>query len=97
LTYVAWDSPAFKAGLSVGDQIMAVDGEAYDADGLKDAITAAKTSTGPIRLLVKDKNLFATVAVDYHDGLRYPHLTQVPGRPPVLDAILAPRRRSPGR
>jgi predicted metalloprotease with PDZ domain len=97
LTYVAWDSPAFKAGLSVGDQIMGVDGEAYDADGLKDAVTAAKTSTGPILLLVKDNNLFTTVAVDYHDGLRYPHLTSLPGRPPLLDAILTPKRYSPGR
>jgi predicted metalloprotease with PDZ domain len=43
---VLWDGPAFNAGITVGTQIVAVNGQAYDSDDLKDAITAAKTSAG---------------------------------------------------
>jgi predicted metalloprotease with PDZ domain len=91
LSSVAWNGPAYKAGLAVGTQIVAVNGEAYDADLLKDAITAAKSSMAPIELLVKDNNRYRTVAVDYHDGLRYPHLTPTPGAARRLDEILSPR------
>jgi predicted metalloprotease with PDZ domain len=92
LTAVDWQGPAFKAGLSVGTQIVAVNGEAYSSDELKDAITAAKASTSPIELLVKNDNEFRTVAIDYHGGLRYPHLTPIGSGPRSLDQILAPRR-----
>lgn len=92
LNGVDWQGAAFKAGLTVGTQIVAVNGEAYDADELKDAITAAKTSTAPIELLVKDGARYRTVAIDYHGGLRYPHLTPLGSGPRYLDQILAPRR-----
>jgi predicted metalloprotease with PDZ domain len=92
LSGVDWQGPAFKAGLTVGTQIVAVNGEAYEAEDLKDTITAAKTSTAPIELLVKDNNQYRTVGVDYHGGLRYPHLTPVGSGPRFLDQILAPRR-----
>jgi predicted metalloprotease with PDZ domain len=92
LSGVDWQGPAFKAGLTVGNQIVAVNGDAYNPENLKDIITAAKTSTAPIELLVKDNNQYRTVAVDYHGGLRYPHLTPVGTGPRSLDQILAPRR-----
>jgi predicted metalloprotease with PDZ domain len=91
LSGVDWNGPAFKAGLAAGTQIVAVNGDAYDPDVLKDAITAAKKSTAPIALLVKDNNQYRTVAVDYHDGLRYPHLTPTDNGPKRLDDILAAR------
>jgi predicted metalloprotease with PDZ domain len=90
VTDVAWDGPAFKAGLTADAEIIAVNGEAFDPDVLKDAITAAKGG-GPIALLVKDKDLFRTVSIDYHEGLRYPRLERVAGAPARLDDILAPR------
>jgi len=92
LSSVTWDGPAFKAGLAVGTQIVAVNGEAYDADGLKEAIkTAAKGATA-IQLLVKTDNLYRTVAIDYHGGLRYPHLTPSGPGAKSLDDILAARK-----
>jgi predicted metalloprotease with PDZ domain len=91
LSGVDWGGPAFKAGLTAGTQIVAVNGDAYDADALKDAITAAKKSTAPIQLLVKENNQYRTVAIDYHGGLRYPHLTPVDSQTKRLDDILAPR------
>jgi predicted metalloprotease with PDZ domain len=88
---VAWDGPAFKAGLTADTQIIAVNGETYDADALKDAITAAHGTAAPLQLLVKNNDIFRTVTIDYHDGLRYPHLERVGGAAPRLDAILQPR------
>jgi predicted metalloprotease with PDZ domain len=89
LTGVLWNSLAFKAGLTVGTQIIAVGGVAYDADRLKDAITAAKSGAGAIDLLVRSSDHFRTVSIAYRDGLRYPHLEKVGTGPAPLDAILA--------
>ncbi|HEY5289428.1 MAG TPA: peptidase M61, partial [Caulobacteraceae bacterium] len=91
LSLVDWDGPAFTAGLTVGTQIVAVDGEAYTPEVLKDAIVAAKKPPAAIELLVKDNDRYRTVAISYHDGPRYPHLTPVAGAARRLDDILAPR------
>ncbi len=91
LTDVAWDGPAFKAGLTAGNQIVAVNAEAYDPDTLKDAVRAARGGAAPIALLVKDNDRFRTVAIAYHDGLRYPHLEPVAGGKASLDDILRAR------
>ncbi len=88
---VVWGSPAFKAGITVGTAIVAVNGAAYDADGLSRAITDAKTAQAPIELLLKAQDHYRTVRLDYHGGLRYPHLIRAPGSTGgSLDAILAP-------
>jgi predicted metalloprotease with PDZ domain len=90
---VGWNSPAFNAGLADGAQIVAVNGFAYEDDSLRDAIRgAAKPGSAPISLLVKRGNRYSTVSLDYHGGLRYPHLERVAGSPALLDDILAPRK-----
>ena len=89
-TGVQWDGPAFKAGLTVGGKLLAVNGIAYDADRLKEAITAAKTG-GPLDLIIKNGDHFRTVRVDYRGGLRYPRLERDASVPARLDHILAPR------
>lgn len=90
ITGVLWDSPAFKAGLTVGDQILAVNGIAYDTDRLKEAITAAKGTREAITLIVKDGDHFRVTPVAYHEGLRYPHLERIEGRPDLLSRIYEP-------
>ncbi len=90
LTAVLWDSPAFKAGLTVGTKLLAVNGIAYDKDRFKEVIREAKTLKQPIELLVQNGDHFRIVKIDYHDGLRYPHLLKE-AETPSLDAILAPR------
>jgi predicted metalloprotease with PDZ domain len=89
-----WDSPAFNAGIVTGVKIIAVGGTAYDADGIKRAITAAKGTSAPIELLVQRGDKFMTVSIPYHDGLRWPWLERAtPGTEPVgLDLLLTPRR-----
>jgi len=87
-----WDGPAMKAGVTVGTEIVAVNGNAYDADDLKDVITDAKANNAPIQLLLKDSDQYRTVSVNYRGGLRYPHLERLPGTPALLDDLLAPRK-----
>ncbi|MES1157373.1 MAG: peptidase M61 [Alphaproteobacteria bacterium] len=88
---VQWDGPAFNAGVTRGAKVLAVNGVAYDAEGLRRAITDAKTDTHPIQLLLQDGDRFYTVAIDYHGGLRFPHLERVPGTPDRFSAIYAAR------
>jgi predicted metalloprotease with PDZ domain len=88
---VLWDSAAFNAGITVGAQIVAVNGRNFDVDALKQAIKSA-TSNGPApELLVHDGDLYRTVKLDWHGGLKYPRLEKVGKGQGTLDALLAPR------
>lgn len=89
---VRWNGPAFKAGVSTGATVVAVNGQDYSSDVLKSAIAAAKGSSAPIQLLLKYQGGFRTVPVDYHDGLQYPHLVRIEGTPDYLSEIGAARK-----
>ncbi|QTC92921.1 M61 family metallopeptidase [Brevundimonas goettingensis] len=93
ISAVQWDGPAFKAGLAIGMSIVAVNGEAASASNLTEAIKAAKDTTTPIELIVKDGDHYRTVSLDYHGGLRYPHLERIPGTPDRLSELYAARTR----
>jgi predicted metalloprotease with PDZ domain len=92
LSDVLWGGPAHAAGLTVGTQIIAVDSIAYNADRLKEIVKLAKGNTSPIELLVKNGDRYATVRIDYHRGLRYPHLQRDAGASARLDDILAAKK-----
>jgi predicted metalloprotease with PDZ domain len=85
---VQWDGPAFKAGLTNGGKLLAVNGIAYDMERLKEAITAAKGG-GPLELLVKTGDHYKTVSLNYRGGLRYPRLERIEGSPDLLSTIYA--------
>lgn len=85
-----WEGVGFKAGLSGNTTLLAVNGRAYKPEILRAAITAAKTAKEPINLLVKKGNQYRTVALDYHDGLKYPRLERIKGTPDRLTEILKP-------
>jgi predicted metalloprotease with PDZ domain len=89
---VLWDGPAFKAGVSPGMTVVAVNSHDYDADGLKDAVTAAAKDPGqPIELLVKNFDEYKTLRIDYHGGLKYPHLVRDTGQPDTLTTLFKAR------
>jgi predicted metalloprotease with PDZ domain len=88
---VLWDGAAFNAGITVGTQIVAVNGRTFDPDGLKQAIKAAAGSGASPELLVHDGDVYRTVKLDWHGGLRYPRLEKVGKGQGTLDALLAPR------
>ena len=91
LTDVLWEGPAFQKGLTVGTQIVAVDGTTYRDDRLKDVIRNAAHNRTPIELLTKNGDRYRTVSLDYYEGLRYPHLEKTQ-ESATLDQILSPRK-----
>lgn len=91
---VIWDSPAYRAGLTPAMNLVAVNGRAYSDDLLKEAITQAKTRPEPIELIVRADDEFRVMKLDYHDGLRYPHLERMAALPDRIGALLKPRSRS---
>jgi hypothetical protein len=59
---------------------------------MKEAITASgKDKSAPVQLLVKNFDEYKTLNVDYHGGLKYPHLERVMGTPDHLGALLKAR------
>jgi predicted metalloprotease with PDZ domain len=88
---VLWDSPAFNTGMAVGNQLVAVNNRTFDMDDLKQAIKEAAGNGRAVELLLKDGNLYRSVTLDWHGGLRYPRLEKVGKGQGTLDALLAPR------
>jgi predicted metalloprotease with PDZ domain len=93
VTQVQWDGPAFDQGITVGTQVVAVNGEGFGAEGLRRAVTANARDGTPVELLLKNGDQYRTVTIDYREGLRYPHLERVADAPDRLEAVLAPRQR----
>ncbi len=92
LTDVMWEGLAYQKGLTVGTQIVAVNGTSYRADHLKETIRDTAHSGASMELLVKNGDRYRTVRFDYHDGLRYPHLERIPQTPARLDQIFEARK-----
>lgn len=90
ITNVIWGGPVFKAGLTTGVTILAVNGTAFDGDKFRAAVRATKTG-GPLELLYREGDAYKTVKLDYKGGLRYAHLERIDGTPDLLSDILAPR------
>ncbi|HKR52044.1 MAG TPA: hypothetical protein VJT72_21185 [Pseudonocardiaceae bacterium] len=82
--------PAAEARLGPGMTVVAVDGKAFSPDVLRDAVSAAKTSTKPIHLLVNNEDTLIDYPIDYHDGERYPHLVRDSTKPDLLSQTIAP-------
>jgi predicted metalloprotease with PDZ domain len=89
---VRWDSPAFKAGISPSMTIVAVNDRAYSGEVLEDAVKAAQADKQPIALMVKEFDRYRTIKLPYYDGLKYPHLERIPGKPDLLTPIYAPKK-----
>jgi len=73
--------------------VLAVNGNTYDGDAIKAAVTAAKDGA-PVQLVVQRGSRVETISIEYKDGLRYPWLERVaPGKAPTgLDLLLMPKR-----
>jgi predicted metalloprotease with PDZ domain len=83
-------SPAWKAGLAPGMRIVAVNDRAYTPKIWTGAIAAAKGSIAPIELRIDQGTWFSKLAIEYHDGLKYPHLERIPGTTDMLAEIMHP-------
>jgi predicted metalloprotease with PDZ domain len=91
---VVANSPADVAKLGPSMKIVAVNSRTFSVDRLREAIkAAAEPGAGPIELIVTNSDYYQTVRIDYHGGLRYPHLERNEARPDLLGAIIAPHAR----
>jgi predicted metalloprotease with PDZ domain len=90
---VVYDGPAYKGGLGPGMKVTAVNGKQFTADEIKEAITAAKSTTTPIQLIVANGAEVRATALDYHGGLQNPHIERRGGYPDRLGEILRPLAR----
>jgi predicted metalloprotease with PDZ domain len=88
---VRWDGPAFKAGLAPGMQLVAIDGHAFSAQTLRDAIVAARQTRKSLEIRASSDGNVKIYKVDYTGGLKYPHLVREPDKADYLKRILAPR------
>ncbi len=89
---IVWDSPAFKAGLTISMKVFAVNGTEFTGEAFKDAIVSAKNTKKPVELLIKDEHAYRTVTIDYVGGLRYPHLEKVGIGDGSLDVLLKAKK-----
>jgi predicted metalloprotease with PDZ domain len=85
------EGPAAKAGMAPGNQIVAVNGNKYSPDLLRQKVKESKGRSAPIELLVEDREFFKTFRLEYDKGERYPHLERDSGRPDLLEEIIRPR------
>jgi predicted metalloprotease with PDZ domain len=83
--------PAAKAGIGPGMKVVAVNGRRFSGDVLRDALSAGKTGSTPLALLVENTDYFRTFNLDYHGGERYPHLVRDESKPDMLGDIIKPR------
>ncbi|MDP9017618.1 MAG: M61 family peptidase, partial [Candidatus Eremiobacteraeota bacterium] len=85
-------SAAWNAGMGPGMKIVAVDHQSYDSDLLSDLVKDSAHRKTPFALLVEQDKWYGTYELNYHDGLRYPHLVRIPGTPDMLGNIMAAHR-----
>jgi predicted metalloprotease with PDZ domain len=83
-------APAYNAGIGPAMKIIAVNGKQYSPDEMRQAVEVSKSSAAPIQLIVANGAQFQTRSVDYHGGLRWPHLVRDASRPNYLGEILRP-------
>jgi predicted metalloprotease with PDZ domain len=84
-------SPAYRAGIGPGTQILAIDGRKFSSDVLHDALVAHKGGSEPLHLIVSNDDRFATIDVPVYTGERFPHLVRNASRPDELSKVYAPR------
>jgi predicted metalloprotease with PDZ domain len=87
---VLWKGPAFKAGLAPGMTLVSIDGHAFSAQVLSDAIVAARRTGKALEIRARSDGALNVYEVDYTGGLKYPHLVRLPGTTDGLKRILAP-------
>src|SRR5262249_41798362 len=81
--------PAALAGVTAGDQLIAVNGRKFTPKSLRESIRESRTNKDALALLVQRGEYFTTQAVAYHDGERYPELRRDASQPDLVSTILS--------
>ncbi|APG63197.1 peptidase M61 [Sphingorhabdus lutea] len=89
---VIWNSPAFNEALVAGTKIIAVGDLSYSTEAMSDAMQTARDGKTPIKLIVERAGRVRTILINYHDGIKYPHLEKIGEGETALDLLLTARR-----
>ena len=81
---------AYSAGIGPGMKIQAVNGRGWSSDAMRQAIVNSAISSQPLRLLVANGDFVETYSLDYHGGMRYPHLERTSGTADYIGEIIRP-------
>ncbi|MBV8277965.1 MAG: M61 family peptidase [Verrucomicrobia bacterium] len=91
---VVANSAADVAKLAPGMKIVAVNSRAFSVERLREAIKGtAHSESAPIELILTNSDYYETVHLDYHGGLRYPHLERTEAQTDLLGSIIAPHAK----
>ena len=82
---------AAQAGFGPDMKILGVNGKLWSAEVMRKAIAATATSNEPLELLIVYGKRYQTYRLNYHGGLRYPHLERQSTRRDLLTEIIQPR------
>jgi len=82
---------AAKAGIGPGMKLIAVNGEHFSVDLLRDTLATGSNSSAPLEFLVENAGYYKTYKVDYHGGEKYPHLVRDESKPDTLSEIITAR------
>ncbi len=91
VTDLAWAAPAFCAGMSGEDTVVAVHSQAYSAERMEAAMRANREGAKPVELLLRRDDDYRSLTLDVRGGPRYPKPARIEGSPDRLSQILTPR------
>jgi predicted metalloprotease with PDZ domain len=86
---VAHGGLAFNAGVAPAMRIVAIGGRKWTGDVAREALISAEKSSQPIELIVEHADQVRVLRLDYHGGLRNPHLARDESKADLLSEILA--------
>ncbi len=86
-----WDSPAFKAGITLGTKIVAVNGDEYSPVAFRQGLRDATDRRRALSLIIKQQQRYRVITLDYSGGIRYPRLEKVGEGESSLDRLLEER------
>jgi predicted metalloprotease with PDZ domain len=86
-------SPAWRSGLAPGMRVLAVNNQAFSPEVLSYVLKKTQNQTAAITLITSQNGWFQTLSLDYHNGIRYPHLERIAGTPDMLASIVAPHAK----
>ncbi|WP_226911338.1 M61 family metallopeptidase [Gallaecimonas mangrovi] len=85
---VAWQGPAFNAGMRPGVTITAVNGAPFSLNALLTAV--AHSAKQPVVLSFEEDGKTRVKTLIYQGGLRYPHLARLAAKPDTLSTLIKP-------
>ena len=81
---------AYNARIAPGMRIQAVDGRGWSLETMRRAVADSAKNARALKLLIGNGDFMETYTLDYHDGLRYPHLVRQNNANDYLDEIIRP-------